>query len=188
MASCRRSTSCSGRCHSLAGPCTTIAHACLSTTKGFFAQSFDDEGARKGYCLKDLGCKGPTTFNACTTVKWNQKTSFPMHSGHGCLGCAQPKFWDREGGSMASSSEQLAQVRPPNASAAKTDGKTRRVVVDPVTRIEGHLRIETDVDEKGVITRASSSGTMVRGIEIILKGRDPRDAWALLSDSAASAR
>jgi len=79
---------------------------------------------------------------------------------------------------MANSSEQLAQARQPNASAAKTNGKTRRVVVDPVTRIEGHLRIETDVDEKGVITRASSSGTMVRGIEIILKGRDPRDAWA----------
>lgn len=66
--------------------------------QGLFAKTFDDEGARKGYCLKDLGCKGPTTFNACTTVKWNQKTSFPMFSGHGCLGCAQPKFWDREGG------------------------------------------------------------------------------------------
>lgn len=66
--------------------------------QGLFAKTFDDEGARRGYCLKDLGCKGPTTFNACTTVKWNQKTSFPMLSGHGCLGCAQPKFWDREGG------------------------------------------------------------------------------------------
>ena len=66
--------------------------------QGLFAESFDDEGAQRGYCLKDLGCKGPTTFNACTTVKWNQKTSFPMFSGHGCLGCAQPKFWDREGG------------------------------------------------------------------------------------------
>jgi hydrogenase large subunit len=51
------------------------------------------------------------------------------------------------------------------------------IVVDPVTRIEGHLRIEAEYDGT-VITRASSSGTMVRGIEIILKGRDPRDAWA----------
>jgi len=50
------------------------------------------------------------------------------------------------------------------------------IVVDPVTRIEGHLRIEAEFDGS-VITRASSSGTMVRGIEIILKGRDPRDAW-----------
>jgi len=52
------------------------------------------------------------------------------------------------------------------------------VVVDPVTRIEGHLRIEAQTDAQGTIIRASSAGTMVRGIEIILRGRDPRDAWA----------
>jgi hydrogenase large subunit len=51
------------------------------------------------------------------------------------------------------------------------------IVVDPVTRIEGHLRIEAEFDGS-VITQASSSGTKVRGIEIILQGRDPRDAWA----------
>ncbi|HWS03882.1 MAG TPA: nickel-dependent hydrogenase large subunit [Gammaproteobacteria bacterium] len=55
---------------------------------------------------------------------------------------------------------------------------TQRVVVDPITRIEGHLRIEAETDAEGRITQASSSGTMVRGIEIILRGRDPRDAWA----------
>jgi hydrogenase large subunit len=55
---------------------------------------------------------------------------------------------------------------------------TQRVVVDPITRIEGHLRIEAETDESGKITGASSAGTMVRGIEIILRGRDPRDAWA----------
>jgi hydrogenase large subunit len=53
-----------------------------------------------------------------------------------------------------------------------------RVVVDPVTRIEGHLRVEAVV-ENGVITDAFSSGTMVRGLEKILIGRDPRDAWAI---------
>ncbi|MBK6795751.1 MAG: nickel-dependent hydrogenase large subunit [Acidobacteria bacterium] len=52
-----------------------------------------------------------------------------------------------------------------------------RIVVDPITRIEGHLRIEA-VIEGGKITDAFSSGTMVRGFEKILKGRDPRDAWA----------
>jgi hydrogenase large subunit len=52
-----------------------------------------------------------------------------------------------------------------------------RVVIDPVTRIEGHLRIEAQVKD-GRVEDAWSSGTMVRGIEIILKGRDPRDAWA----------
>ena len=54
---------------------------------------------------------------------------------------------------------------------------SERVVVDPITRIEGHLRIEAETSDDGVIQQASSSGTMVRGIEIILKGRDPRDAW-----------
>ena len=54
----------------------------------------------------------------------------------------------------------------------------QRVVVDPITRIEGHLRIEAETDAGGKITNAYSAGTMVRGIEIILRGRDPRDAWA----------
>ncbi len=53
----------------------------------------------------------------------------------------------------------------------------KRIVVDPITRIEGHLRVEIEV-KNGKITDAYSSGTMVRGMEIILKGRDPRDAWA----------
>jgi hydrogenase large subunit len=52
-----------------------------------------------------------------------------------------------------------------------------RIVIDPITRIEGHLRIEVEV-KNGQVTDAYSSGTMVRGFEIILKGRDPRDAWA----------
>ncbi|NIS90393.1 MAG: hydrogenase 1 large subunit [Woeseiaceae bacterium] len=52
-----------------------------------------------------------------------------------------------------------------------------RIVVDPITRIEGHLRIEAQMDGDR-IAQAYSSGTMVRGIEIILQGRDPRDAWA----------
>ncbi|MDE3154626.1 MAG: nickel-dependent hydrogenase large subunit [Acidobacteriota bacterium] len=51
-----------------------------------------------------------------------------------------------------------------------------RIVVDPVTRIEGHLRIEAQVDG-GKVSDAWSSGTMFRGIELILKGRDPREAW-----------
>ncbi|MCW8851296.1 MAG: nickel-dependent hydrogenase large subunit, partial [Gammaproteobacteria bacterium] len=56
-------------------------------------------------------------------------------------------------------------------------GGNERVVVDPITRIEGHLRIEAQMDGDK-IAKAYSSGTMVRGIETILKGRDPRDAWA----------
>jgi hydrogenase large subunit len=55
---------------------------------------------------------------------------------------------------------------------------TQRIVIDPITRIEGHLRIEATVDASNTITEAFSSGTMVRGIEKILVGRDPREAWA----------
>lgn len=51
-----------------------------------------------------------------------------------------------------------------------------KVAIDPITRIEGHLRLEVEVDG-GKVTKAWSSSTMFRGIEIILKGRDPRDAW-----------
>ncbi len=53
-----------------------------------------------------------------------------------------------------------------------------RIVIDPITRIEGHLRIEAGLDATNAVTDAYSSGTMVRGLETILKGRDPRDAWA----------
>jgi len=65
--------------------------------KGLFAESFDDEGARKGWCLFKLGCKAPVTYNACATTKWNAGTSFPIQSGHGCIGCSEPNFWDMGG-------------------------------------------------------------------------------------------
>jgi Ni,Fe-hydrogenase I large subunit len=54
-----------------------------------------------------------------------------------------------------------------------------KIAIDPITRIEGHLRIEVEV-EGGQVTNAWSSSTMFRGIEIILQGRDPRDAWAFV--------
>jgi len=65
--------------------------------QGKFAKTFDDEGARQGWCLFELGCKGPVTHNACATVKWNGGTSWPVESGHGCLGCSEPDFWDAGG-------------------------------------------------------------------------------------------
>ena len=54
-----------------------------------------------------------------------------------------------------------------------------RIVIDPITRIEGHLRIEAEI-ENGIIKDAYSSGTMVRGLENIVRGRDPRDVWAFV--------
>jgi hydrogenase large subunit len=64
------------------------------------------------------------------------------------------------------------------ANGFKLDTGGQRVVVDPICRIEGHLRIEVNLDDQNVIRNAVSTGTMWRGLEVILKGRDPRDAWA----------
>ncbi|MGB5568665.1 MAG: hydrogenase small subunit, partial [Sedimenticolaceae bacterium] len=77
--------------------------------RGRFAETFDDEGARKGWCLFKLGCKGPTTYNACATAKWNQGASWPIEAGHGCIGCSEPKFWDA-GGFYKSLSMPLTSV------------------------------------------------------------------------------
>jgi hydrogenase small subunit len=65
--------------------------------QGRFALSFDDEGARQGWCLFKLGCKGPATHNACAQQRWNGGLSFPVESGHPCLGCSEPDFWDAGG-------------------------------------------------------------------------------------------
>jgi hydrogenase small subunit len=61
---------------------------------GLFVDAWDDESARKGYCLFRMGCRGPVTYNACSVTKWNQSTSYPIQSGHGCLGCSENGFWD----------------------------------------------------------------------------------------------
>ena len=61
---------------------------------GLFVEAWDDESARKGYCLYKMGCRGPVTYNACSVVKWNEGTSYPIQSGHGCIGCGEAGFWD----------------------------------------------------------------------------------------------
>ena len=62
---------------------------------GQFVEHWDDANARAGYCLYKVGCKGPTTYNACSTTRWNEGTSFPIGSGHGCIGCSEDGFWDK---------------------------------------------------------------------------------------------
>lgn len=61
---------------------------------GLFVESFDDENAKKGYCLYKVGCKGPSTYNACGVTRWNGGVSFPIQSGHPCIGCSEENFWD----------------------------------------------------------------------------------------------
>jgi len=92
--------------------------------KGLFAETFDDEGAKKGWCLFKLGCKGPTTYNACATTKWNNGTSFPIEAGHPCLGCSEPDFWDGGGFYRALSlpTEDIAQTIVYTAAGATVAG------------------------------------------------------------------
>ena len=61
---------------------------------GQYVQQFDDDGARKGWCLYEVGCKGPETFSPCPIFMWNSKTSWPIGAGHPCIGCTEPYFWD----------------------------------------------------------------------------------------------
>jgi hydrogenase small subunit len=70
--------------------CTRRAHF----DAGQFVEAFDDESARKGYCLYSVGCKGPETFSPCPIFQWNTRTSWPIGACHPCIGCTEPHFWD----------------------------------------------------------------------------------------------
>ncbi|MCB0832209.1 MAG: hydrogenase small subunit [Bacteroidetes bacterium] len=61
---------------------------------GLFVESFDDENAKRGYCLYKVGCRGPVTYNSCGVIRWNNGVSYPIQSGHGCIGCSEANFWD----------------------------------------------------------------------------------------------
>jgi hydrogenase small subunit len=61
---------------------------------GEFVQEWGDEGHRLGWCLYKMGCKGPATSYNCPRIQWNDGTNWPIGVGHGCVGCAQPNFWD----------------------------------------------------------------------------------------------
>ncbi|MCG2801855.1 MAG: hydrogenase small subunit [Cellulomonas sp.] len=62
---------------------------------GEFVRTFDDAGARNGWCLYEMGCKGPSTFSACPIIQWNLHTSWPIGAGHPCIGCTEKDFFDR---------------------------------------------------------------------------------------------
>lgn len=61
---------------------------------GLFVETFDDENAKRGFCLYKIGCRGPVTYNACGVTRWNNGVSFPIQSGHPCIGCSEENFWD----------------------------------------------------------------------------------------------
>jgi hydrogenase small subunit len=61
---------------------------------GQFVRQWGDEGHRLGWCLYEMGCKGPDTFLNCPAIRYNMGTSWPVQAGHGCVGCSEPAFWD----------------------------------------------------------------------------------------------
>jgi hydrogenase small subunit len=61
---------------------------------GQYVEKWGDTAHRKGHCLYKMGCKGPETYHNCPSQKYNEKTSWPVGSGHGCVGCSEPQFWD----------------------------------------------------------------------------------------------
>jgi len=62
---------------------------------GEYVRTFDDTGARNGWCLYAVGCKGPSTFAPCPIIQWNMHTSWPIGAGHPCIGCTEKDFFDR---------------------------------------------------------------------------------------------
>jgi hydrogenase small subunit len=62
--------------------------------EGKFVLEWGDEGHKNGWCLYKMGCRGPRTHANCRFVKWNDGTSWTIESGHGCIGCTEPHFWD----------------------------------------------------------------------------------------------
>ena len=62
---------------------------------GEYVEEWGDEGAKNNFCLYKMGCKGPMTFNNCSIVRYNEAVNWPIGSGHGCIGCSEPDFWDK---------------------------------------------------------------------------------------------
>ena len=60
-----------------------------------FVREWGDAGHRQGWCLFQMGCRGPETDHNCPSVKWNDGTEWPIGAGHGCIGCSEQRFWDR---------------------------------------------------------------------------------------------
>jgi hydrogenase small subunit len=75
-----------------------------------FVKNWGDEGHKKGYCLKNMGCRGPIAHSNCYTRNWNQNTNWPIGAGHGCIGCTESKFWDKASNSRTGDKGSIYKV------------------------------------------------------------------------------
>ncbi len=103
-----------------------------------FVRAWGDAGHQNGWCLYQMGCKGPVTFHNCPSVRWNEGTNWPVGGGHGCIGCSEPDFWEMP----TYVPVKLAEVTPP-------------VLYPPVGRIN------TDVTPDGIAITAGTVGAIV---------------------------
>lgn len=76
---------------------------------GEFVRAWGDEGHRQGWCLYQMGCKGPLSYHNCPAVRFNEGTNWPIGAGHPCIGCSEPGFWDLE----TYKPMELTQFTPP---------------------------------------------------------------------------
>ncbi|MFN8244660.1 MAG: hydrogenase small subunit [Ferruginibacter sp.] len=118
---------------------------------GLFVETFDDESAKKGYCLYKVGCKGPSTYNACGVMKWNNGTSYPIQSGHGCIGCSEENYWDN--GRLYERASSFAGFGI--EANADTLGKTALAATG--VAIAAHA-IATNIRKKKLITNLTKEG------------------------------
>jgi len=116
--------------------------------EGRFAEEFGDFGHKNGYCLYKVGCKGPSTFSNCPSVRFNDVDVWPVSVGHGCIGCTEPNFWD----SMTPFYERLPQVSIPGTGIvtdADSAGKKILGVAAAGAAIHAAVGIGKSVIKKG---------------------------------------
>ena len=77
------------------GTCSSFGGVQAHFDAGQFVEKFGDQGAQDKWCLYKMGCKGPQTYHNCSSVEYNDGTSWPIKGGHGCIGCSEPAFWDQ---------------------------------------------------------------------------------------------
>lgn len=113
---------------------------------GQFVRQWGDDGHKKGWCLYEMGCKGPETFKNCPAIKYNEGTSWPVQAGHGCIGCAEPNFWD-----------------------------TMTPFYRRLPKVPG-FGIESTADKIGVgLAAAAAAGLAAHGIARAVKGKDKEE-------------
>ncbi len=113
---------------------------------GEFVEEWGDEGAKKGWCLYKMGCKGPLTYNDCSRYRFNQGINWPVGAGHGCIGCSEPGFWDT-----------MAPFEEPNDKAG--------------IRIPGGKGVEATADEIGTfVAGATAAAIAIHATGSIIRG------------------